>query len=578
MQPSHRPHGAEESPEGKRPANDAELGFVRRPMVRWLDPHQLADTAARVAASGFTTSYTDTRELQALMPGEVLDRSDAQELWVDYASDLGDGFNSTYTVASLLARPDLELRSEGRTDRTERGALLVLGGDQVYPVPTRREYENRFLGPYRAALPCAPPGNTPELLAIPGSHDWYDGLVNFSSIFCRGRRIGGWQTTQARSYFAVRLPHRWWLWGIDLQFGDYLDETQVAYFAEAAASHMEPGDRIVVCLAKEVESGRKGTEVSSDRNLAYLEREVVTPAGGRVALYLKSGRHYYARYEADGGSPQLVTAGGGGAFLHPTHALAEVAKPPGDEASGPYRRAAVYPSADWSRRLRRRIWLLPAFNLPLAGVLGMIQVLLAFMLNLHLDERHRDIGFGDLLPALWESPIAFLLMMLVIGSLAAMIRLAHDASGVPRLVIGLAHSALQFGGLGLVLVVSSSLASRLEGTASLLVFLALVWGLGGLGGILGISGYLWATNCFGFHANEAYAPLHHMDQKNFLRLHIDGEGGLRLFPIGIERVGRRWVFRPDASAHEPWLSPPDGEDLHTHLIEAPIRLERRELD
>ena len=316
MQPSHRPHGAEESPEGKRPANDAELGFVRRPMVRWLDPHQLADTAARVAASGFTTSYTDTRELQALMPGEVLDRSDAQELWVDYASDLGDGFNSTYTVASLLARPDLEVRSEGRTDRTERGALLVLGGDQVYPVPTRREYENRFLGPYRAALPCAPPGNTPELLAIPGSHDWYDGLVNFSSIFCRGRRIGGWQTTQARSYFAVRLPHRWWLWGIDLQFGDYLDETQVAYFAEATASHMEPGDRIVVCLAKEVESGRKGTEVSSDRNLAYLEREVVTPAGGRVALYLKSGRHYYARYEADGGSPQLVTAGRGRRLRH----------------------------------------------------------------------------------------------------------------------------------------------------------------------------------------------------------------------------------------------------------------------
>lgn len=578
MQSSKRHDDAVESPERKRPTNDAELGFVRRPMVRWLDPHQLLDTSARVLASGFTTSYTDSRELQALIPGEVLDRSDGQELWLDYASDLGDGFNSTYTVASLLARPHLELHSETRVHRTERGALLVLGGDQVYPVPTRREYDNRFLGPYRAALPCAPPGGAPELLAIPGSHDWYDGLVNFSSIFCRRRRIGGWQTNQARSYFAVRLPHRWWLWGIDLQFGDYLDEAQVAYFAEATASHVQAGDRIVVCLAKEVESGRKGTEVCSDRNLAHLEREVVAPAGGRVMLYLKSGRHYYARYEADGGSPQLVTAGGGGSFLHPTHALPEIATPPGDEAAGPYRRAEVYPSARWSRRLRWRIWLLPAYNLPLAGVLGMIQVLLVFMLNLHLDDRHRDIGFADLLPALWESPIAFLLMILIIGSLVAMIRLAHDARGVPRLVIGLAHSALQFAGLGLVLVVSSSLASRLEGTASLLVFLGLVWGLGGLGGILGVSGYLWTTNCFGFHANEAYAPLHHMDQKNFLRLHIDADGILTLFPVGIERVGRRWRFRPEVSAHEPWLSPADRQDLRAHLIEPPIRLGRREED
>lgn len=568
--------GTVESPEPKRPANDAELGFVRRPMVRWLDPHQLLDTAARVLASGFTTSYADSRELQALTPNEVQDRSGADELWLDYASDLGDGWNSTFTVANLLARPELELGHDGVSHRTVRGSLLILGGDQVYPVPTRQEYENRFLGPYRAALPCPPPEGSPELLAIPGSHDWYDGLVNFSSIFCRRRRIGGWQTTQTRSYFAVQLPHRWWLWGIDLQFGDYLDEAQVAYFAEAANNHMQPGDRIVVCLAKEVESGRKGAEVYSDRNLAHLEQEVVAPAGGRVALYLKSGRHYYARYEGDDGRLQLVTAGGGGAFLHPTHALPEVVSPPGDEAAGPYRRAAVYPSASWSRRLRRRILLLPAFNLPLAGVLGMIQVLLAFMLNLHLDEGHRDIGFGDLLPALWQSPIAFLLMMLIIGSLATTIRLAHDASGVPRLVLGLAHSALQFGGLGLVLVVSSSVAGGFEGAASLLVFLGLVWVLGGLGGVIGVSGYLWATNCFGFHANEAFAPLHHMDQKNFLRLHIDGEGSLTIFPIGIERVGRRWRFRPGGAPHEPWLSPPDGEDLAHHLIEPPVRLRHEE--
>jgi hypothetical protein len=553
-----------------RPTGDDDLGFVRRPMVRWLDPHQLINTAGRVVASGFSTAYTDSRELQALAPCEVADRSEPTELWVDYVSDLGDGWNSTYSVASLLAQDELELSRDGEVHRIRRGAVLVMGGDQVYPVPTSTEYENRFLGPYRAAMPCPPPGSAPELFAIPGSHDWYDGLVNFTNIFCRQRLIGAWTTSQTRSYFAVRLPHRWWLWGIDLQFGDYLDEPQLAYFRHAA-EEVERGDRIILCVAKEVESGRKSAEICSDRDLAHLERDVVAPAGGHIALYLKSGRHHYARYEGADGASQLVTAGGGGAFLHPTHDLPEVASPPGDQSRGPYRRAALYPSAEKSRALRKRIWLLPVYNLPLAAALGAIQVLLAFMLNLHLKDRHRHVGFGDLRLLLWESPTAFLLIILVVVSLGAMIRLAHDARGVPRLLIGLAHSAMQFGGLGAVIVVASGVTSSIAGAPSLVAFLGLVFVLGGIGGVLGVSGYLWATNCLGYHGNEAYAPLHHMDQKNFLRLHIDGAGALTLYAIGIDRVCRHWRFRPDAEPHAPWLV---GDDDHPrpHLIEPPVTL------
>ncbi|HVF14313.1 MAG TPA: hypothetical protein VM942_06910, partial [Acidimicrobiales bacterium] len=241
----------------RRPASEAELGFVRRPMVRWLDPHQLLGTSARVLASGLWSAYTDNRELQAMVPAEVHDRSDSSELWVDYVSDLGDGFNSTYTVASLLAQPELELEEkgplgDGASHRTQRGGILVMGGDQVYPVPRGTEYENRLLGPYRAAMP-GPPGAS-ELFAIPGSHDWYDGLINFTNIFCRTRDLGALRTRQTRSYFAVALPHRWWLWGIDLQFGDFLDEAQLRYFAKVASEAMEPGDRIVLCMAKEVDS------------------------------------------------------------------------------------------------------------------------------------------------------------------------------------------------------------------------------------------------------------------------------------------------------------------------------------
>jgi hypothetical protein len=556
-----------------RPSVPSELGFVRRPMVRWFDPHQLVDTAVRVLLSGMFSSYADSREMQAREPAEVLDRSADADLWLDYVADLGDGWNSTYTVARLLAREELELEWDGETHATERGRILVMGGDAVYPVPKAAEYENRMLGPYRAALPCAR-GEAPELFAIPGSHDWYDGLVNFTSIFCRNRWIGGWRTRQRRSYFALKLPNGWWLWGIDIQFGASIDEPQLQYFAEVAADQMQPGDRVVLCMSKEVESGRKQDEVHSDRDVTYLEREIIEPSGAQLVLYLKSGKHYYSRYEEEDGPRQHIESGGGGAFLHPTHNLPERIDLPGPDGATAYRRAGTYPSAAVSKRLRKRIWLIPAYNLPLAAVFGTVQVLLAFMLGLHLHERHVSLGVGDLLQAMWESPTAFLLSLLVLASLVGMVRFAHDASGIGRVLLGLAHSALQVASVAGVMIAASYLSSAgLEGVWSLLAFLGLVWLLGGISGMVGMAGYLWATGCLGLHGTEAYAPLHHEDLKHVLRLHIQVDGTLTLYPIGIDRVGRKWKPCPDAPAHAPWLAP-DGSEPEPHLIEQPIRIGR----
>ena len=540
-------------------------------MVRWFDPHQLVDTVARVLASSVWSSYVDSRELQALTPSEFCDRSDFEDVWLDYVSDLGDGWNSTYTVARLLAEDELELELDGETQVTRRGRILVMGGDQVYPVPKRTEYENRLIGPYRSALPCAPGGSL-DLLAIPGTHDWYDGLINFTNVFCRGRSIGGWTTRQTRSYFALKLPHQWWLWGVDMQFGDYLDEVQLRYFGEIAAREVKAGDSIIVCMAKEVESGRKSAEVSSDRDLRYLEREIIELAGGRVAAYLKSGRHYYCRYEEEGGSRQLITAAGGGAFMHPTHHLPERNDPHPNSEKKRYRRATVYPSARDSRRLRKRVFLLPAYNLPLAGVFGALQILLAFMLNLHLEGRHASLSFDDLRQALWGSPTAFLLIVLIVTTVGAMIRLAHDAGGLSRLLLGLVHSLMLFASLAGVMLAASRLSSAFgTGLASFVAFLGFVAVLGGVGGVLGIAAYLWVANCFGFHDNEAYAPLHHADYKSFLRFHIDSDGTLTLYPVGIDRVGRKWELRPDAPSDAPWFAPV-GAEPRAHLIEAPFRL------
>ncbi|MCA1708264.1 MAG: hypothetical protein LC808_35300, partial [Actinobacteria bacterium] len=259
-----------------------------------------------------------------------------------------------------------------------------------------------------------------------------------------------------------------------------------------------------------------------------------------------------------------------------THNLPERIDFPGADGAIAYRRAGTYPSAAVSKRLRKRIWLMPADNLPLAAVFGTVQVLLAFMLGLHLEDRYVSLSIGDLLRAMWESPTAFLLSLLVCASLAGMVRVAHDASGIGRVLLGLAHSTLQVASVAGVMLAASHLSSAfgLDGAWSLLAFLGLVGLLGGIAGTVGMAGYLWATGCLGLHGTEGYAPLHHQDLKHFLRLHIQADGALTLYPIGIDRVGRKWTLRPDAPAHAPWFAP-DGPEPEPHLIEQPIRIGQR---
>src|SRR5918912_1268941 len=175
--------------------------FRPREMVHWFDPPQLVRTALHVATSTLFGRYSDHRLIEALA-----------------------------------------------TPENERGCVLVFGGDEVYPAPSRSEYEARLVQPYAAAFAAA--GATlPDVFAIPGNHDWYDGLVAFTRLFCTGRRFAGCPTRQSRSYFALRLPHGWWLLGTDVQLGFDIDAPQVEYFKRVAAQ-MAPEDRVILCNAE----------------------------------------------------------------------------------------------------------------------------------------------------------------------------------------------------------------------------------------------------------------------------------------------------------------------------------------
>jgi hypothetical protein len=79
---------------------------------------------------------------------------------------------------------------------------------------------------------------------------------------------------------------------------------------------------------------------------------------------------------------------------------------------------------------------------------------------------------------------------------------------------------------------------------------------------------LISLNGFGRHSNEAFSALHIPDWKNFLRLRIDVDGRLTIFPVGIRRVPRKWTASSSDSG--PLMVPDDPAASAPVLIEPPI--------
>jgi hypothetical protein len=84
---------------------------------------------------------------------------------------------------------------------------------------------------------------------------------------------------------------------------------------------------------------------------------------------------------------------------------------------------------------------------------------------------------------------------------------------------------------------------------------------------------LVSLNIFGRHSNEAFSSLAIPDWKNFLRLKIDSDGKLSIFPIGIRRVARKWKAGPTGTTGSK-LEPADTSAPSPKLIEDPIVLEQ----
>jgi hypothetical protein len=449
--------------------------------------------------------------------------------------------------------------------------MLVMGGDEVYPTPSNQQYEDRTKGPYQAALPVPPrDGPRPAIYALPGNHDWYDGLTAFLRLFAKNSKdgIGGWRAAQARSYFAIQLPHRWWLFAVDTQFGAYIDSPQLEYFREVTRL-VRPGDRVIVCPPTPGWVGAEQDPGAYDA-IDYFVRTFIEPTGAKIKLMLSGDLHHYARYE--GADRHLVTCGGGGAFLHGTHKLPEsiLVPPPQSlsrkaKPSKEFQLRAIFPTKAASRRhaagvLTRLIARNPTFAL----VMGTLHTL--FMLGV-IDTIAHPQGTEQHLVTV---PVA-LMGAILLGSAVAFARPVHGRRSVRHWLFGIGHGTVH---IGLGVLGGHAWAHLLfvhwSWPLPLLMAALIYLPVSGIISTEVVSLYLLVAGSARVNFNELYAGQSIVDSKCFLRLHINVDGELTIYPIAVDRVCRQWTVRPHDPADQPWLQP--KQPIAVKLAEPPIKL------
>ncbi|MFU8871004.1 metallophosphoesterase family protein [Micromonospora sp. SL4-19] len=569
QQPIPEAHPGERATRRPRSLDPLELGFTPRKPVPWLAPLLLISTGLRTLLAMLFGAYLDKRELQnAFGDGTFRQVGPDGGLWLDYVADLGDGFDATYSVAYLLAQPELEVDGH----RLPRAQTLVMGGDQVYPSAAYEAYEDRCKGPYQVALPVAPP-ERPTLFAVPGNHDWYDGLTAFLRLFVRSRdrHFAGWGTGQSRSYFAVELPADWWLLGLDDQSGSYLDDPQLTYFDEVARK-LTPRSKVILAVPAPtwVKAADHPTAYDS---IDYFIRTIVAPTGAQVRLLISGDLHHYARYA--GPDRQLITCGSGGAYLYPTHHLPErLEVPPRDTLSRrasrtrEYDLAARYPDKPRSRRYGWGIFArLPFRNPGFTTLLGILHTLL--MLSM-AGVAAKHVGATE--QRLLSVPLVIMLVVTMLG--AAFFAKPPSADGkrhARHWILGVSHGLAQI-----------ALAAAGTWLWLKLPFLDWPWPLPAIaaavlyGPVIGLVAsqlvalYLLVAGSFGVNVNELFAGQGIEDSKAFLRFRIDPDGTLTIYPIAVDKVSHAWELNPDQSPTASWLLP--REPLQPRLAEPPIVL------
>lgn len=554
-------------------------------MTGWFRPLLLSKLIVHVIVSSMFGQYADRRLIHAALDQvneeELQNRADLKgklqrdeegALWIDYVADLGDGFDATYAIAYLLAQESLEVDGH----HLPRGQTLIMGGDQVYPDASLKDYVQRLRLPYQWAFPDnnASGAPHPPVFLIPGNHDWYDGLVLFLAMFCRrdDLELGSWRSMQRRSYFALQLTEKWWIWAIDIQLMEDIDQPQADYF-ETIAKGMAEGSNIILCTAAPgwLVAEKRGKSFNAMGYAAGIANKANREI--KVLAILSGDTHHYSRYSY--GPIQFVTSGGGGAFLHGTHQLKDEInakwwlwkgantlslKTEPAASHQPSETAACYPSREQSRKLLSGNLSFYITNPEFAVLFGVIYWVFALAIT-----------------ARSELDAYIITLLALFGGLVAYT--GYQEGWKAKIYISSAiHAAAHFAAVvGLTwffwMVNTELLALRgfwvWVGTMLLemVPFGAMIGGF-----IFGV--YLLVTCRFlDMNHNDAFSAMRSDSYRHFLRIRVKGDS-LSIYAIGLDSVPSRdgWKLNedkaPPASVFAP-LTP-----LKPHLIErGPIEID-----
>ncbi|GJT45065.1 metallo-dependent phosphatase-like protein [Tanacetum coccineum] len=275
--------------------------------------------------------------------------SEKDHLWFDFMADTGDGGNSSYSVARLLAQPTLHAINDDSIQSLPRADLLLIGGDLAYPNPSAFTYEKRFFRPFEYALqppswykdvhiavdkPELPSGvselkqyDGPQCFLIPGNHD----CVMASNIY-----------------------EGWWVFGLDLALHCDIDVYQFKFFAALIKEKVKENDSVIIMTHEPNWILDWYWNDVTGKNVSHLVKDHLK---GRCKLRMAGDLHHYMRHSrAQSENPDsiqhLLVNGCGGAFLHPTHVFSDFDKAYGtayemkaaiQKSSGPYRAMDFWP-------------------------------------------------------------------------------------------------------------------------------------------------------------------------------------------------------------------------------------------
>jgi hypothetical protein len=331
--------------------------------------------------------------------------------------------------------------------------------------------------------------------------------------------------------------------------------------------------------------------------------------GKSVAVFIAGDLHHYRRHESEDKSTQKITAGGGGAFMHPTHygrlgtnldVLVEKGLEENEERR--FTLEGCFPATKDSARVTSRNLLFPffwlmrnkswSFGLLIAALYLLLTIpIISSIDDLALQGEHR---FAQITYIATQSLLhSQLSMFLILATICGFVFFTETHSTRFRILMGGLHGVLHvlaaFSSALLVVFLVAHYTNAATWTLKipwfgvfefsldlrLIVAGALIYLISFLVGSFIMGLYLVVSlNFFGRHGNEAFSSLAVEDWKNFVRLHINEQGDLTIYPIGIRRVPRKWRKRTSANGPELEPDPQDRRATDAELIEPPIVMKR----